>query len=68
MAMYSSDIMTIPANIAGIPGISIPVKDVNGLPVGAQLVGPYMSDRKILEISKNIQKLTDWHMNSAIID
>ncbi len=33
MAMYSSDIMTIPANIAGIPGISIPVKDVNGLPV-----------------------------------
>ena len=68
MAMYSSDIMTIPANIAGIPGISIPVKDVNGLPVGAQLVGPYMSDRKILEISKNIQKLTDWHTNSAIID
>ncbi|MAW66660.1 MAG: Asp-tRNA(Asn)/Glu-tRNA(Gln) amidotransferase GatCAB subunit A [Chloroflexi bacterium] len=68
MAMYSSDIMTIPANIAGIPGISIPVKDVKGLPVGAQLVGPYMSDRKILEISKNIQKLTDWHMKSAITD
>ena len=68
MAMYSSDIMTIPANIAGIPGISIPVNDVKGLPVGAQLVGPYMSDRKILEISKNIQKLTDWHMNSAITD
>ena len=68
MAMYSSDIMTIPANIAGIPGISIPVKDVNGLPVGAQLVGPYMSDRKILEIAKNIQKLTDWHLKSAIKD
>ena len=68
MAMYSSDIMTIPANIAGIPGISIPVKNSNGLPVGAQLVGPYLKDNNLLNITNEIQKLTDWHLNAVEFD
>ena len=64
MEMYANDIMTIPANIAGIPAISIPSSQVNGLPVGSQLVGPYMGDAKLLVIANHIQQLTDWHLSN----
>jgi aspartyl-tRNA(Asn)/glutamyl-tRNA(Gln) amidotransferase subunit A len=64
MEMYANDIMTIPANIAGIPAISIPSSQVNGLPVGSQLVGPYMGDAKLLAIANHIQQLTDWHLSN----
>ena len=68
MAMYTSDIMTIPANIAGIPGISIPSGKVNGLPVGVQLLGSYFSERKLLSIANHIQKITDWHLDRPDLD
>ena len=68
MAMYTSDIMTIPANIAGIPGISIPGGKVNGLPVGVQLLGSYFSERKLLSIANRIQRITDWHLDRPNLD
>jgi len=68
MAMYASDIMTIPANIAGIPGISIPGGKVNGLPVGVQLLGSYFSERKLLSIANRIQRITDWHLDRPNLD
>ena len=68
MAMYTSDIMTIPANIAGIPGISIPGGKVNGLPVGVQLMGSYLSEKKLLSIANHIQKITNWHLERPGLD
>jgi aspartyl-tRNA(Asn)/glutamyl-tRNA(Gln) amidotransferase subunit A len=60
--MYLNDIYTIPANLAGLPGMSIPCgfgeKD---LPVGLQLVGDYFSEAKMLGVAHQYQRATDWH-------
>jgi aspartyl-tRNA(Asn)/glutamyl-tRNA(Gln) amidotransferase subunit A len=46
--MYASDILTIPVNLAALPGISIPSGLAGGLPVGFQLIGPAFSENRIL--------------------
>lgn len=51
LTMYLADVFTVPANIAGIPGISIPCGWVGGLPVGAQLMGPMWSEERLLMIA-----------------
>ncbi len=48
IAMYLADIFTVTANIAGLPGISIPCGLAHNLPVGLQFVGPYLGDHKVL--------------------
>ncbi len=58
LEMYLSDIFTIPANLAGIPAISIPVgKSKDGLPIGLQLMGDYFQEQKILDIAYAIEGL-----------
>ncbi len=52
LAMYLSDIFTIPVNLAGLPGISIPVKGINGLPVGFQLIGKSFREADILGLGQ----------------
>jgi aspartyl-tRNA(Asn)/glutamyl-tRNA(Gln) amidotransferase subunit A len=47
LAMYVSDILTIPSNMAGLPGLSIPCGLSDGLPVGLQLVGPQFSENTL---------------------
>ena len=47
-AMYASDVLTVPVNLAGLPGISIPCGTSEGLPVGLQLVGPAFAENRIL--------------------
>ena len=47
--LYLEDIFTIPANLAGIPGISIPAGTTDGLPVGIQLLGRAFGEREILK-------------------
>jgi aspartyl-tRNA(Asn)/glutamyl-tRNA(Gln) amidotransferase subunit A len=47
-AMYASDVLTVPVNLAGLPGISIPCGTSEGLPVGFQLVGPAFAENRIL--------------------
>jgi aspartyl-tRNA(Asn)/glutamyl-tRNA(Gln) amidotransferase subunit A len=60
--MYLNDIYTIPANLAGLPGMSIPCGfDGKGLPVGLQIVGNYFSEAKMLGIAHQYQLATDWH-------
>jgi aspartyl-tRNA(Asn)/glutamyl-tRNA(Gln) amidotransferase subunit A len=61
ITMYLNDIYTIGANLAGLPGISIPCGFVSGLPVGLQIVGPHFGEEKILNAAHLYQKETDWH-------
>jgi aspartyl-tRNA(Asn)/glutamyl-tRNA(Gln) amidotransferase subunit A len=65
VTMYLNDIYTIAANLAGLPGISIPVQGVNGLPVGLQIIGNYFSEGKILNVAHRLQTETDWHLQTA---
>jgi len=62
LSMYLSDIATIPANLAGIPGISLPCGfDKGGLPIGLQLLGPALSDAKLLNAAHAFEKSTEFH-------
>ncbi len=60
--MYLNDLYTIPANLAGLPGMSLPCGfDAQGLPIGLQLVGNYFSEAKMLNVAHQFQRATDWH-------
>jgi len=60
--MYLNDIYTIPANLAGLPGMSIPCGfGGGGLPVGLHLVGNYFSEARMLNVAHQYQLATDWH-------
>jgi aspartyl-tRNA(Asn)/glutamyl-tRNA(Gln) amidotransferase subunit A len=61
ITMYLNDIYTIGANLAGLPGISIPCGFVGELPVGLQIVGPHFSEARILAAAHAFQRETDWH-------
>lgn len=56
VAMYMEDVMSVPLNIAGVPGLSVPVGETeDGLPIGLQLVGPRRSDKAMLEFAKELK-------------
>jgi aspartyl-tRNA(Asn)/glutamyl-tRNA(Gln) amidotransferase subunit A len=60
--MYLSDIYTIPANLAGLPAMSIPCGfGAGGLPVGLQIVGGYFTEARMLNLAHRFQLATDWH-------
>jgi aspartyl-tRNA(Asn)/glutamyl-tRNA(Gln) amidotransferase subunit A len=61
LAMYLSDICTLPANIAGVPGISIPAGFVDGLPVGMQFIGKHFSEETLLRVAYAYEQATEWH-------
>ncbi len=65
ITMYLNDIYTIGANLAGLPGLSMPCGFVDGLPMGLQLMGPHFSEAKLLAAAHQFQRATDWHMRSA---
>ena len=61
--MYLNDIFTIPASLAGLPGLSIPCGfDAKGLPVGLQVMGAHFSEARMLSAAHQYQQATDWHM------
>jgi aspartyl-tRNA(Asn)/glutamyl-tRNA(Gln) amidotransferase subunit A len=64
VTMYLSDIYTIAANLAGLPGISIPVEPADGLPVGLQVVGNYFAEPRLLNVAHRLQQITDWHLRT----
>ena len=62
LRMYLSDIDTVPVNLAGLPGLSMPCGfDETGLPVGAQLIGPPLGEKNVLNAAHAFQMETDWH-------
>ena len=62
LAMYLSDVFTTGVNLAGLPALSMPGGFVGGLPVGLQLIGPYFSEARLLQVADAYQRRTDWHL------
>jgi aspartyl-tRNA(Asn)/glutamyl-tRNA(Gln) amidotransferase subunit A len=62
LAMYLEDVFTLPANLAGVPGVSFNVGfDKGNLPVGLQLIGPHFREDLLLRAVHAYQQVTDWH-------
>ena len=59
--MYLQDVFTIPANLAGICGVSIPGGFSQGLPVGLQLLGNFFAEGTILRVADAFERVTDYH-------
>jgi aspartyl-tRNA(Asn)/glutamyl-tRNA(Gln) amidotransferase subunit A len=68
LQMYLSDVYTIAANLAGVPGISVPCGfDGGGLPIGLQILGPAFSEAKMLRIARMFEAKTDYHTKTPAI-
>ncbi|RZI91229.1 MAG: Asp-tRNA(Asn)/Glu-tRNA(Gln) amidotransferase subunit GatA [Variovorax sp.] len=62
VADYLADIFTLPASLAGLPGMSLPAGfGEDGMPVGLQLIGNYFAEAKLLNAAHRFQQATDWH-------
>jgi aspartyl-tRNA(Asn)/glutamyl-tRNA(Gln) amidotransferase subunit A len=61
ISMYLSDIYTIAANLAGLPGMSIPAGFAHELPVGLQVIGNYFDEARLLNVAHQYQLNSDWH-------
>ena len=62
LAMYLEDVFTLPANLAGIPGLAFPVGfDGDGLPIGMQLMGAHFEEERLFQVTHAYQLATDWH-------
>jgi aspartyl-tRNA(Asn)/glutamyl-tRNA(Gln) amidotransferase subunit A len=61
LSMYLSDIYTVSANLAGVPGLSIPCGMVRDLPVGLQLMGPALGEATLLRVADAFERRTPWH-------
>ncbi len=62
LSMYLEDIFTLPANLAGVPGLALPVGfDGDQMPIGMQLMGARFSEEKLFAIGRAYQGATDWH-------
>ncbi len=69
LAMYLSDVLTISANLAGLPGISVPCGfDRSGLPIGLQIVAPPLAEETMLRVAAAYQDATDWHTRAPELE
>ncbi len=65
VANYLADIFTLPASLAGLPGMSVPAGfGQHGMPVGLQLVGNYFAESKLLNLAHRLQQATDFHLRA----
>ena len=69
VANYLADIFTLPASLAGLPGMSLPVGfGQDHMPVGLQLIGNYFGEARLLNAAHRFQQATDWHTQKPSID
>ncbi|KOO41217.1 Asp-tRNA(Asn)/Glu-tRNA(Gln) amidotransferase subunit GatA [Priestia koreensis] len=61
LTMYANDILTIPVNLAGVPGISVPCGFSNGLPLGLQIIGKHFDERTIYRVANAFEQATEHH-------
>ena len=63
VADYLADIFTLPASLAGLPGMSVPAGfGAHGMPVGLQLIGNYFKEAQLLNVGHRLQQATDFHL------
>ncbi|WP_413163554.1 Asp-tRNA(Asn)/Glu-tRNA(Gln) amidotransferase subunit GatA [Capilliphycus salinus ALCB114379] len=68
LSMYLSDLMTIPVNLAGLPGLSLPCGfDEQGLPIGMQLIGKVLGEAKLFEVAYAYEQATAWHLRKPLL-
>jgi aspartyl-tRNA(Asn)/glutamyl-tRNA(Gln) amidotransferase subunit A len=69
LSMYLEDVFTLPANLAGVPGLAIPVGfDRDGLPVGMQLMGPHFREEVLFRVAHAYQQITNWHFMKPFLE
>ncbi|TVQ06308.1 MAG: Asp-tRNA(Asn)/Glu-tRNA(Gln) amidotransferase subunit GatA [Leptolyngbya sp. DLM2.Bin27] len=67
LSMYLSDLMTIPVNLAGLPGLSLPCGfDDQGLPIGLQIIGNALREDLLFEVGYAYEQATEWHQRVAM--
>ncbi len=65
LSMYLTDLMTIPVNLAGLPGMSVPCGfDAQGMPIGLQIVGNVLREDQIFQVASAYERSTEWHKHS----
>ena len=64
ISMYLSDVLTLPVNLAGLPGISVPCGFSDGLPIGLQVIAPRFEDARVFRIARAYEEATEWHTAS----
>ena len=68
LSMYLADIFTISANLSGNCGVSVPCGyDSQGLPIGLQLMGPYLGEELLLQAAYAYESHTEWHLRRPIL-
>ncbi|MEM8605392.1 MAG: amidase family protein, partial [Cyanobacteria bacterium P01_H01_bin.121] len=68
LSMYLTDLMTIPVNLAGLPGLSLPCGfDEQGMPIGLQIIGNTLREDQLFHVAYAYEQATDWHRRSPEI-
>ncbi|NEO93290.1 MAG: Asp-tRNA(Asn)/Glu-tRNA(Gln) amidotransferase subunit GatA [Moorea sp. SIO3G5] len=68
LSMYLTDLMTIPVNLAGLPGMSIPCGfDEQGLPIGMQLISNVLREDQLFQVGYAYEQATEWHLSQPVL-
>jgi len=68
LAMYLEDVFTLPANLAGVPGLAFPTGfDSSELPIGMQLMGKHFDEATLFKLAYVFQQHTSWHLKTPVL-